>query len=109
MAREPVHAHVHVHIDQDTRILDVLTRIEHKLDGIQQLERTQMADLSALQAEVTENNDAVQSAVTLLQNLSQQIRDAGTDPSAIQALADQLDAQTQALAQAVVANTPAEG
>lgn len=66
-----------------------------------------MADFSAVQTEITENGDAIASAVALLGNLSQQIRDAGNDPAAIQALADQLDANTQALAQAVVANTPA--
>jgi predicted phage tail protein len=109
MGREPVHAHVHVHIEQDSRVLDVLTRIERKLDEVHQFERTQMADLSAVQAEISENGDVVNSAVTLLQNLSQLVREAAGDPAAIQALADQLDAQTQALAQAVAANTPAEG
>jgi hypothetical protein len=68
-----------------------------------------MADLSTLQTEVSANSDAVQSAVTLISGLAQQLKDAlaANDPAAIQALADQLDANTQSLAAAVTANTPA--
>ncbi len=64
-------------------------------------------DLSALQAEVEQQTAVVQSAITLINGLAQQLRDAAGDPAAVQALADQLDASTQALADAVAANTPA--
>lgn len=66
-----------------------------------------MADLTALTNEVNENNDAVQSAILLLNGLKASLDDAilSEDPAAIQALADQLGAQTDALAAAVVANT----
>ena len=64
-----------------------------------------MADLEPLAAEVAENSDAVASAVQLLNALSEEIKAAGTDPVALQALVDQLDANTAALADAVVANT----
>jgi len=91
-----------------------LGRIEEKLDaGLELLAQVQtegaaiMTDLSALTDEVSQNGDAVASAVTLLGSLSQQIRELSTDPAALQALADQLDANTQQLADAVVANTPA--
>ena len=67
-----------------------------------------MADLSALAAEVSENTDAVNSASALLSSLSQQLRDAAGDPAAVQALADQLDANNAALSDAVAANTPAD-
>ena len=66
-----------------------------------------MADLSALTAEVTENGDAVASAVALLNTLAAELAAAATDPAAVAALADQLSANSDALAAAVVANTPA--
>lgn len=83
-----------------------LDRIEKMLKEVLQKEKLVMADLSALTAEVQENSDVVASAVTLLGGLSQQIRDLATDPAALQELADTLDASTQALADAVAANTP---
>jgi hypothetical protein len=57
---------------------------------------------------VSENGDAVGSAIALLNGLSQALKDAlaANDPAAIQALVDQLDAQTGDLATAVAANTP---
>jgi len=64
-------------------------------------------DLNRLTAAVERDNTVNQSAITLLNNLSQLIRDNATDPAALNALADQLDAQQQALADAVTANTPA--
>lgn len=66
-----------------------------------------MADLTAITASVTENTSAAQSAVTLLNQLGDLIEANATDPAALQALADQLHANSQALADAVVANTPA--
>lgn len=66
-----------------------------------------MADFTALHDEVAANGDAVDSAITLLTNLSAQLADAANDPAEIQAIADQLAAQSDALANAVVANTPA--
>lgn len=74
--------------------------------SVNTLEDTVATDLTALTNEVSENGDAVDSAVTLLSSLSQQIRDLSTDPAALQALADSLDANTARLAQAVVDNTP---
>jgi septal ring factor EnvC (AmiA/AmiB activator) len=68
---------------------------------------TLMADLSAITAAVTKNGDAVSSAVTLLQSLSAQLSAVATDPAAVQALADQINAEASNLANAVVANTPA--
>lgn len=66
-----------------------------------------MADLSEIQAAVERDTSVTSSAVTLLNNLSQQIRDLSTDPAALAALADSIDAQTDALAAAVEQNTPA--
>ncbi len=63
--------------------------------------------LDRLTTEVTENADVIASAVTLINGLSQQIRDLQNDPAALAALADKLDAQSNDLAAAVTANTPA--
>lgn len=92
-----------------TRISAQLATISTQLTTLTHQEEQIMADLSALQTEVSENGDAVGSAVALLSGLSQQLKDAlaANDPAAIQALVDQLDANTQTLADAVTANTPA--
>ncbi len=66
------------------------------------------AALDRLTTEVSENTTVVQSAITLITNLAEQLRQAATDPAAVNALADQLDAQSNALATAVAANTVAE-
>lgn len=63
-------------------------------------------DLTRITAEVTEMSNAVDSAVALLADLSQQIRDNATDPAALNALADALDAKGNELGEAIVANTP---
>jgi hypothetical protein len=86
MPERPIEVHVHVH-----------------LPGLE----TVMADLTRLTNEVSENTSAVQSAIALLGNLAQEIRDNAADPEALNALADQLDADGTALAVAVAENTPA--
>ena len=102
--------HVYVHMVQpepDTTIITALHDIQASLARTETRENTIMADLSVLTADVAANGDAVASAVTLLEGLSAALAAAGTDPVALAALADQLSSQTAALAQAVVANTPA--
>lgn len=64
------------------------------------------AQLDTLTAQVTANNSAIDSAITLINGLAQQLIDAGTDPAKLQALADSLVAEDTKLAQAIVANTP---
>jgi hypothetical protein len=65
-----------------------------------------MADLTRLTQEVSEVSGAVDSAVVLLGQLAQLIRDNATNPAELEALAAQLDAKGTELADAVVANTP---
>lgn len=67
------------------------------------------AELDRLKTEVAETNTAIGSVLALVEGLAQQIRDNATDPAALTALADELDAQQQAIADAVAANTPSEG
>lgn len=64
-------------------------------------------DLSRLTAAVARDTTVNESAITLMTNLSTLLREAAGDEAAVNALADQLDAAQQTLADAVVANTPA--
>lgn len=66
-----------------------------------------MALLDDLTVNVTKNTDAVQSAITLLNNLKAQLDAAGTDPVKLKALSDALGKNDDDLAAAVTANTPA--
>ena len=63
-------------------------------------------DLTNLTAAVTADTDAENSAITLLTTLASQLEAAKADPAAVQAIADQLNANASKLAAAVVANTP---
>jgi uncharacterized coiled-coil protein SlyX len=64
--------------------------------------------IAELNAAVTAQRTVIDSAVTLLNGLHQQLADAiaANDPAAIQKVADDLAANTAALSQAVVTNTP---
>ena len=62
--------------------------------------------LAKIEKEVSENSDAVDSAVTLLTGLAAEIRDAAGNEEAIEALATKLDQNSTRLAKAVVDNTP---
>ena len=67
-----------------------------------------MSAITDLQAAVTRVTDAEDSVITLLNGISQQLKDAiaAGDPAAIQAVVTQLDSNAAKLAAAVVANTP---
>lgn len=64
-------------------------------------------DFSQLEAEVAEDKTVKQSAITLLNGLKAALDEAGTDPVKLKALSDSLSSETDSLAAAVVANTPA--
>lgn len=64
------------------------------------------AELDALTAQVTENTAVIGSAKALLQNIKAQLDAAGTDPAKLKALSDTLKSEDDALAQAIVDNTP---
>lgn len=63
--------------------------------------------LTRLQASMTANSSAVASALALISTLSEQIRANVGDDDALNALADQLDAENHDIAAALVAGTPA--
>lgn len=80
----------------------LLNAINGKVDQI-------MATIQELADDVAAQATIVDSVLTLVQGLSQQLADAianGADPAALQAIKDQLDANTQRLADAVSENTP---
>jgi hypothetical protein len=94
---------LHRRLDAIDRKLAILTRLETTMS--QEL----VDKITALTDKVSAVETVDASAVTLLQGLSQMVKDLGTDPdpAAVQALADRLDAATASLAAAVTANTPA--
>lgn len=60
-----------------------------------------------LRTEVSETKTVMGSAKTLIEGLSQRIKDADGDPVELKAITDDLDGSTNDLAAAVAANTPA--
>jgi hypothetical protein len=64
--------------------------------------------IEALKAEVTKTKEVHASAVALLKGLHDALVEHADDPAAIQEIIDGLKADTEGLAAAVVANTPAE-
>lgn len=65
------------------------------------------AELDRLKASVTALTTVAASSEALMGRLAQLIRDNANDPVALNALADEIDADTAGLAEAVAANTPA--
>jgi len=80
-----------------------LSQLIKKVDKI-------MATMQELRDSVQRNTDVDEGVVTLLQGVSQQLKDAQAlnDPQAVQDVITQLDANTQRMADAVTANTPAK-
>ncbi len=70
------------------------------------LVRWMVMTLDELKTKVEANTAIGTSAITLLQGLAQLIRDSANDPQKIQDIANMVDADTQALADAIQANTP---
>ena len=70
-----------------------------------------MATLQDVQNAVAAEQTVVSAVTTLLQQLSQQLKDAiaAEDPAALQALVDQINTNANSLANAVAANTPGTG
>ncbi len=62
--------------------------------------------LAKLTAEVAENKTVMESAATLLSGLSARLVEVAGDQEATLALANELDTNSNALAEAITANTP---
>lgn len=94
---------VHVHQDGEAK----LDRIINLLQAVLFKEARMSAELDALSAQVAATNTVEQSAITLLEGIAAQLAAIKDDPAKIEALATSLKAQSDSLAAAVAANTPA--
>jgi hypothetical protein len=104
---------VYLHHSGESELLRRLDALDGRLTGVvdslevlKQQGVKMAGELARLTTEVQEMAGVVDSAVVLIGGLAQQIRDMATDPAALNALADSLDAQASTLAAAVAANSP---
>ena len=95
-----INLHVWLHNVPDATLLGALSKLSSQMEKL-------MIDLSTLQANVANEATVISSAIVLLQGLAAQIAALAPTQAAIDALAADVAAKTQALADAVVANTPA--
>ena len=104
---------VHLHFDPITINLQgggqgSGVTIEQIAALINALKETIMATLADLQTAVANEDTVIDSAITLLQGLAAAVAALKPNQAAIDALAADITAKTQALSDAVVANTPAQ-
>lgn len=106
---KPEKIQIPITFPQFDRMIDLLESIDKKLTRTIKDQGEIMASIEELQTEVTENTDLVGSVISLVNGLADQLEAAiaANDPAAIQAVADQMRSNNQALADAVAANTPA--
>jgi hypothetical protein len=81
----------------DNRLLQAVKTEEDKI----------MATIDEVQADVTAEDTVVDSAITLIQGIAAALKAAGTDPTKLAALHNDITTKSAALAAAVAANTPA--
>lgn len=94
----------------DHKLGEIVKRLDRmgRVQKLQLLLELRMAkELDDLAAAVARNSEVDASAIQLLQGLKAQLDAAGTDPVKLKELSDSLGGSTDALAAAVVANTPA--
>lgn len=82
--------------------------INIKLDQNKRRDLIMSKELDDLTTEVSENSAVIDSAVLLIEGIAARVTAAGVDPAKLQALTNELNAKSEALAAAVQANTPAE-
>jgi hypothetical protein len=89
--------------------IHAIARIERVVERLHREGHKIMATLADIQAAVAAEKTVEDSVITLLGQISQQLKDAiaANDPAAMQAVVDQIDANAKALSDAVTANTPA--
>lgn len=102
-------------VTQLDRIESRLSRIEQKIDATHALvfaelqeQQVMATNLDSIAREVSGTADAEQSAIILLGRLHDLIVAAGTDQTKLDELAASLKSNKEALAAAVVANTPSD-
>lgn len=92
-------------------VLEKLVAIDRRLERIENLLVQQGVTLMPLIDDITQsvatNTTLDGSIIQLLSNISAQLAAAGTDQGKLAALKTQIDANNQAIADAIKANTPA--
>jgi transcriptional regulator len=102
---KPVGLAVTFQLDEEDRA--ILLQILERLTSIEEKLMTTDEAIAALLAKVSAQGTVIESTITLLNGLSSQLQAAADDPVQIQEIIDQVAAQSDALAAAVAANTPA--
>jgi hypothetical protein len=98
-----------LYVDWHTALITTLQQGFAQLTAtICQEGRRMSAALDALTTEVQRTNGVMQSALTLIEGISVQLAEAGTDQAKLDALRTDLEENAAALAAAVTANQPAE-
>jgi hypothetical protein len=87
--------------NSNKEILRDLREIKRLIMGLKE-------ELAALAVQVTANTEVDQSAIILIQGIAAKLNELYADPVAVKDLATKLKASADALAAAVVANTPVE-
>ena len=90
----------------DSELREWLDRLERKINLLLKIGGIEMALLDDAITDATAQTTVIGSAVTLLGSLSASLAAAGTDPTKLATLKNQIDANTATLAAALVANTP---
>jgi hypothetical protein len=85
----------------------IARKLDDILAALESMESNIMAKLDDIIADVADESTVDDSIITLLNNIAQQLKDAGQDPAKLQALQDAIDANKAKIAAAVAANTPA--
>jgi hypothetical protein len=97
--------HVYLHVKPDPEVMALLDAVIQRLDL---MEKTIMAALDDLTAQVAANRSVSQSALILINGIADRITAAaGVDPAKLAALTTSLKTDDDTLAEAVKANTPA--
>ncbi len=91
----------------DPRISQMLALQQQILASLKASSESIMATVADVAAKVAQETSIEASVLVLVQELSSMVKAAGTDPVALQAVVDQLDANINNLQAAVTANTPA--
>ncbi len=100
---------LHVHIHFPDALTEQLDRIEQTLGTIRNTEARMAGELDKLEQDVAAQGTVIDSAITLLKGLSAELAAAiaSGDMTRVAAVNANIEAKTQALADAITANTPA--
>lgn len=94
------------HNHENEEIMPMLRHLHEIIHLLLEKVNIMSAEMDRLKASVAALTSAEKSLVALVKQLAQMIRDNATDPAALAALADEIDADSSEIAAAVTENTP---